>query len=37
MIKGVGLAMIWKEVLVLTGMMFFFLVLSIKKFKIRLA
>jgi ABC-2 type transport system permease protein len=37
MIKGVGFSMIWKEVLVLTGMMFFFLVLSIKKFKIRLA
>jgi ABC-2 type transport system permease protein len=37
MIKGVGFSMIWKEVLILTGMMFFFLVLSIKKFKIRLA
>ena len=37
MIKGVGFSLIWKEVLVLTGMMFFFLVLSIKKFKIRLA
>ncbi len=37
MIKGVGVEMIWKEVLVLTGMMLFFLVLSIKKFKIRLA
>jgi len=37
MIKGVGIEMIWKEVLILTGMMFFFLALSIKKFKIRLA
>ena len=37
MIKGVGFSMIWKEVLVLAGMLFFFLVLSIKKFKIRLA
>lgn len=37
MIKGVGFSLIWKEVLALTGMMFFFLVLSIKKFKIRLA
>lgn len=37
MIKGVGFTLIWKEVLVLTGMMIFFLVLSIKKFKIRLA
>jgi len=37
MIKGVGIEMIWKEVLILTGMMFFFLALSIKKFKIRLS
>ena len=37
MIKGVGFSMIWKEVAVLTGMMLFFLLLSIKKFKIRLA
>ena len=36
MIKAVGFSLIWKDVLVLTGMMFFFLVLSIKKFKIRL-
>ncbi len=36
MIKGLGFSMIWKEVLVLTGMMLFFLALSIKKFKIRL-
>lgn len=37
MIKGVGFAIIWKDVLVLTGMMIFFLALSIKNFKIRLA
>jgi ABC-2 type transport system permease protein len=37
MIKGVGFLMIWKEVLILTGMMIFFLALSLKKFKIRLA
>ncbi|MDP9230016.1 MAG: ABC transporter permease, partial [Bacteroidota bacterium] len=37
MIKGLGFSMIWKEVLILTGMMLFFLALSIKKFKIRLA
>lgn len=37
MIKGVGFSMIWKEVLLLAGMMTFFLALSIKTFKIRLA
>lgn len=37
MIKGLGLQAIWKEVLILTGMMIFFLTLAIKKFKIRLA
>jgi ABC-2 type transport system permease protein len=37
MIKGVGIGMIWKEILILTGMMIFFLALSIKNFKIRLA
>ena len=37
MIKGVGITMIWKEVLILTGMMLFFLALSLKNFKIRLA
>ncbi len=37
MIKGVGFSAIWKETLVLTGMMIFLLMLSIKKFKIRLA
>jgi ABC-2 type transport system permease protein len=37
MIKGVGFEAIWKETLVLTGMMLFLLMLAIKKFKIRLA
>ncbi|MBI2729143.1 MAG: ABC transporter permease [Sphingobacteriales bacterium] len=37
MIKGIGLHAIWKETLILTGMMLFFLTLAIKKFKIRLA
>ncbi|MEO6453405.1 MAG: ABC transporter permease [Ginsengibacter sp.] len=37
MIKGVGFLLIWKEVLILTGMMIFFLVVSLKKFKVRLA
>jgi ABC-2 type transport system permease protein len=37
MIKGLGFAAIWKEVLVLFGMTLFFLVVSIKKFKLRLS
>lgn len=37
MIKGVGLNVVWKETLILGGMMVFFLTLAIKKFKIRLA
>ncbi|MBI1783395.1 MAG: ABC transporter permease [Sphingobacteriales bacterium] len=37
MIKGIGFHAIWKETLVLTGMMLFFLTVAIKKFKIRLA
>jgi ABC-2 type transport system permease protein len=37
MIKGLGFAAVWKETLILTGMMLFLLLLSIKKFKIRLA
>jgi len=36
MLKGVGMAFIWKETLILTGMTVFFIVLSIKKYKIRL-
>jgi ABC-2 type transport system permease protein len=37
MLKGLGLAAIWKETLILMGMTFFFLMLSFRKFKIRLA
>ncbi|MEA3426843.1 MAG: ABC transporter permease, partial [Bacteroidota bacterium] len=37
MIKGLGLTLIWKEVLILTGMMLFFFTMAIKKFKIRLS
>jgi ABC-2 type transport system permease protein len=37
MIKGVGIGSIWKETLVLAGMMLLLLILAIKKFKIRLA
>jgi len=36
MLKGVGVSFIWKETLVLIGMTLFFIVLSIKKYKIRL-
>lgn len=37
MIKGVGIKLVWKETLILSGMMFFFFGMAIKKFKIRLA
>jgi ABC-2 type transport system permease protein len=37
MIKGLGLASIWKETLILFGMTIFLLALSLKKFKVRLA
>lgn len=37
MIKGTGLHTVWKETLILVGMLFFFLGLAIKNFKIRLA
>jgi ABC-2 type transport system permease protein len=36
MIKGAGIETVWKQTLVLAGMMVFLLVLAIKKFKIRL-
>lgn len=36
MLKGTGLAFIWKETLILIGMTLFFIILSIKKYKIRL-
>lgn len=35
-IKGNGLEIIWKETLILAGMTAFFIILSIKKFKLRL-
>ena len=37
MIKGVGIGEVWKETLILGGMMVALLMLAIKKFKIRLA
>ncbi len=37
MIKGLGFSAIWKETLILFGMTLFLLVLSLKKFKVRLA
>ncbi len=36
MLKGSGIALIWKETLILVGMTILFTVLSIKKYKIRL-
>ena len=37
MIKGLGFSAIWKETLILSGMTLFFLVVSLRNFKIRLA
>jgi ABC-2 type transport system permease protein len=37
MIKGLGISAVWKETLILTGMMLFLLMMAIRKFKIRLA
>lgn len=37
MLKGTGLRIVWKETLILLGMTVFFILLSIKKFKIRLS
>jgi len=37
MIKGLGFAAIWKETMILLGMTCFLLLISLKKFKIRLA
>lgn len=37
MLKGTGLYTVWKETLILAGMMMFFLTVAIKNFKIRLA
>jgi len=36
MIKGSGIGIVWKETLILAGMTLFFLILSVKKFKVRL-
>jgi ABC-2 type transport system permease protein len=36
MIKGVGVEHVWRETLILIGMTFFFMAVSIKKFKTRL-
>lgn len=36
MIKGLGISSIWKETMILAGMTLFLLVISVKKFKIRL-
>ena len=36
MLKGTGFGYVWKETLILTGMILLFLALSVKKFKIRL-
>jgi ABC-2 type transport system permease protein len=36
MIKGTGFAFIWKETLILMGMMMLFILISVKKFKVRL-
>ena len=36
MIKGEGLALVWEETLILFAMMLFFIILAVKRFKIRL-
>jgi ABC-2 type transport system permease protein len=36
MIKGIGLFEIWRELLIVIGMTAFFLMISIKRFKVRL-
>jgi len=36
MLKGVGMAFLWQETLIIAAMMFFFVIVSVKKFKIRL-
>jgi ABC-2 type transport system permease protein len=36
MIKGTGFEFVWKETLVLIGMMILFIIISVKKFKVRL-
>lgn len=36
MLKGAGLAFVWKETIILLAMISFFIIMSVKKFKIRL-
>lgn len=36
MLKGLGIAGVWKETIVLAGMIVLFITLSVRKFKIRL-
>jgi ABC-2 type transport system permease protein len=36
MLKGVGMAHVWQETLIILGMTLFFIALSVKKFKTRL-
>jgi ABC-2 type transport system permease protein len=36
MIKGLSFSYVWKETVILSGMTLFFMIVSIKKFKIRL-
>ncbi|MFC2119201.1 ABC transporter permease [Bacteroidota bacterium] len=36
MLKGTGIAFVWKETLIISGMAVFFILLSVRKFKIRL-
>jgi ABC-2 type transport system permease protein len=36
MLKGTGMAYIWKETLILLGMTLFFILVAVKRFKIRL-
>jgi ABC-2 type transport system permease protein len=36
MLKGTGLMFVWKETLIIFGMMVLFIVISVKKFKVRL-
>lgn len=36
MLKGVGIGYVWKETLILLTMIIFFIILSVKKFKVRL-
>ncbi|MDP4291069.1 MAG: ABC transporter permease [Bacteroidota bacterium] len=37
MLKGLGISYLWKETLVIVGLMLFFIAMSVRKFKVRLA